>query len=294
MFLLVSNLVWGQEDIITSQYIHNQYAINPAFGGSRNCFTIYGAYRKQWLGVKEAPNNELITLHSPLKNDNMALGLKLSNNNISIFQNNQITASYTYRLLISKSSYLAFGLDGGINLGSTNWQKVSTITVNDPLYATNTSSTNLAFGAGVAYYSSKFYTSFSIPSFFYYNPASEGKGEFNPAKVNYLTSAGYLFETNGQLAIQPSALIIFNPDKKVIWDAGATAIYNNLLWVTGAYRSVNEVVIMLAIQPISTVRIGYSYDYAIGKLAQFSGGSHEISIQYDFGYKIKSSNPKFF
>ena len=61
-----------------------------------------------------------------------------------------------------------------------------------------------------------------------------------------------------------------------------------------AYRSVGEMIISFAVQPIQTLRIGYSFDYPTGKLATFGGGSHEISIQFDFGYKIKSANPKFF
>ena len=89
-------------------------------------------------------------------------------------------------------------------------------------------------------------------------------------------------------------LVIFNPSEDVIWDAGLTTIYNDMVWGTVAYRSLGQVVIGFAIQPVPTLRIGYSFDYGIGDLATFGGGSHEISIQYDFGHRIKSSNPKFF
>ncbi len=284
----------AQEDIVISQYIHNQYAINPAFGGARNDFSIYGAFKKQWVGVEQSPTKQLLTVHSPLENDNMALGLKISNNTISVFKNTEITGSYTYRFHVTKKSQLAFGVNGGVRLSNTSWRDISTISENDPLFSANESATNLALGAGVAWYSNNFYTSFSAPSLLFYNEEKKGKGEFNPSKINYLFSGGYLINTGSTLAFQPSALLNFNPDKKLIWDAGATIIYNDLLWFTLGYRSLEETVVMFALQPVSSLKIGYSYDYAMGKMSGLGSGSHEISLQFDFGYKIKSSNPKFF
>lgn len=294
LIFLLSISINAQENIVLSQYIHNQYAINPAFGGSRNAFTFFGAYKMQWSGVEQAPSKQLLTLHSPLKNDHMALGLKVSNSTFSVINYTNVMASYTYRVNVGASSYLALGLEGGVALNASNWSQVESIDLDDPLFAENTASTSPSAGAGLAYYGNKFYISLSAPSLFYYNQDVEAKGEFAPDKINYLFSGGYIFKPLDLFAFQPSGLVIFNPSEDLIWDAGLTTIYNDIVWGTVAYRSLGQVVVGLAIQPIPTLRIGYSYDYGIGDLATFGGGSHEISIQYDFGYKIKSSNPKFF
>lgn len=284
----------AQEEIVVSQYIHNQYAINPAFGGSRNCFTIYGAYRQQWLGVEQAPAQQIFALHSPLKNNHIALGAKITNDKIAIYDQTTATGSITYRLNVSSKTLLAFGLEAGVKMNSSNYQEATTIDAGDPLLATDESSSGLALGSGLAWYGSNFYTSFSIPSFYFYNHENNGEGELDLSKVNYLLSGGYMFKLSDKFNLQPSALAIINPTKDLVWDGGITAIYNNFLWGTVAYRSVGEVVAMVAIQPLSSFKIGYSFDYPMGDLATFGSGSHEISIQYDFGHKIKSSNPKFF
>lgn len=291
---LVSISTNGQENIVLSQYIHNQYAINPAFGGSRNTFTVFGAYKMQWSGVEEAPSKQLFTLHSPLKNDHMALGVKLSNSTFSVLNYTNAMVSYTYRVNVSSKSHFALGIEGGVALNASNWSQVNSIDTSDPLFAENTSSTSPAAGVGLAYYNNKYYISLSAPSLFYYNQDEEAKGEFAPDKINYLFSGGYLFRPFESIALQPSGLVIFNPSEELIWDAGLTTIYNDIVWGTLAYRSLGQVVIGFAVQPLPTLRIGYSFDYGIGDLASFGGGSHEISIQYDFGHKIRSSNPKFF
>lgn len=293
LLLLLATLI-AQEEIVISQYIHNQYAINPAFGGSRNCFTVYGAYKQQWTGVEEAPTQQIVALHSPLKNNHFALGLKLNSSKIAIFDQTRATASVSYRLNVTEGSLLAFGLDGGVYMGSSNYQEVTTISEGDPLLANNETTSGLALGGGLGWYGRNFYTSLSVPSFYYYNPDNSGEGELDLGKVNYLISGGYMFQLADKFHLQPSALAILNPTKSVVVDGGVTAIYNSFIWTTLAYRSVGEVVAMFAIQPISSLKIGYSFDYPIGDLATFGSGSHEISLQYDFGHKIKSSNPKFF
>lgn len=294
LLLLLTAIVVAQEEVVISQYIHNQYAINPAFGGSRNCFTVYGAYKQQWMGVEEAPSQQIFALHSPLKNNHLALGLKLINSKIAVYSKTRATASISYRLNITEGSLLAFGLDGGVYSGSSNYQEVTTISESDPLLANNESTSGLALGGGLGWYGSNFYTSLSVPSFYYYNPDNNGEGELDLGNVNYLISGGYMFQLSDKFHLQPSALAILNPTKSVVIDGGVTAIYNNFIWTTFAYRSVGEAVVMFAIQPISSLKIGYSFDYPMGDLATFGSGSHEISIQYDFGHKIKSSNPKFF
>lgn len=292
--LFLSTVCGAQEDVAISQYIHNQYTINPAFAGSRNCLSIFGAYRKQWVGVDESPSKQILSFNSPLKNDKMALGLLVVNNKIAIYQETKISASYAYRIRITKASQLAFGVNAGMNLNSANYQMVSTIQSNDPLFSTNKTRNELALGAGLAWYGTKFYASLSLPSLLYSDPNFIEKAQFQPLKINYLFSTGYLFQTSEAIGLQPSCLVRFDPTRGTVFDAGGTIVYNNIIWATVAYRTLGEVVAMAAIQPISTLKIGYSFDFTMGNLAKFGSGSHEISIQYDFGYKVKSSNPKFF
>ena len=83
------------------------------------------------------------------------------------------------------------------------------------------------------------------------------------------------------------------------------------LWIGGSYRTgvklyskdylqkdlsqLNSVVAALQIFPNENLRIGYAYDYSIGPLQGYSGGTHEISIGYFFNKKnMRMLTPRFF
>lgn len=53
------------------------------------------------------------------------------------------------------------------------------------------------------------------------------------------------------------------------------------------YSNIDAVVVMLGYK-IFDLHVGYSYDFTIGHLLSSTGGSHEISIQYEFRAKAKA------
>jgi hypothetical protein len=43
------------------------------------------------------------------------------------------------------------------------------------------------------------------------------------------------------------------------------------------------------------LRLGYSYDFTLTDVKDYSSGSHEIMLGYDFGYDImKIKTPRYF
>ena len=42
------------------------------------------------------------------------------------------------------------------------------------------------------------------------------------------------------------------------------------------------------------LRIGYTYDFDLGKLGRYSNGSHEAMLRYEFRYKVDVVNPLIF
>lgn len=54
-----------------------------------------------------------------------------------------------------------------------------------------------------------------------------------------------------------------------------------------SYSNLDALTVMLGYK-IFNLRIGYSYDFTIGHLLSSTGGSHELSVQYEFRPKAKS------
>lgn len=286
--------VFAQKELVMTQYIHNQFAINPAFAGSRETLSAFGAYRMQWSGIPDAPNAQYFSVHAPLKNNNVALGLSFFNENVSIVRNTGFSAAYAYRIKATQKSRLAFSLSAGLLSSKSSWDRVSLNQADDPAFSENETFLDPMLGFGVAWYSQQFFAGFSIPDLFYTGSFDNESPVFEPSSTNYLLTAGYLYVINPNVSLQPSALIRYNPNQSTIADLSANVLIQNRFWTGITYRTNNEIVAMAGWQASPQLRVAYSFDYPTGDLSHLNSGSHELSLQFDFGYKINTVNPRFF
>jgi hypothetical protein len=49
-----------------TQYIMNNYIINPAVAGIENYWDVKASHRMQWVGLQDAPVTTYLTIHGPL------------------------------------------------------------------------------------------------------------------------------------------------------------------------------------------------------------------------------------
>ncbi len=286
--------VFAQKELVMTQYIHNQFAINPAFAGSRESLSAFGAYRMQWSSIPDAPNAQYFSMHAPLKNDKVALGLSFFNENVSIVQNTGFSAAYAYRIKVGQSSRVAFSLSTGLLSSKSSWDRLSLTDPNDPAFGENETYINPMLGFGVAWYSQDFFAGFSIPDLFYNGNFDDESPVFEPDKTNYLITAGYLYALNPNISLQPATLFRYNPGQSTIVDLSANVLIQNRFWTGLTYRTNSEIIAMAGWQASPQLRVAYSFDYPTGDLSNLNSGSHELSLQFDFGYKINTVNPRFF
>lgn len=284
----------AQKELVMSQYIHNQFAINPAFAGSRETLSAFGAFRMQWSGIPDAPNAQYFSMHAPLKNNKVALGASFFNENVSIVQNTGFSAAYAYRIKAGQDSRVAFSLNAGLLSSKASWDRVSLVDQDDPAFGENETYIDPMLGFGIAWYSQQFFAGFSIPDLFYTGDFDNESPVFEPSRTTYLLTAGYLYALNPQVALQPSTLLRINPDQSTLVDLSANVIIENKFWAGLTYRTNSEIIAMAGWQASPQLRVAYSFDYPTGDLSNLNSGSHELSLQFDFGYKINTVNPRFF
>ena len=65
--LVVFSEVKAQQRPYYTQYIMNNYIINPAVAGIENYWDVKASHRMQWVGLQDAPVTTYITMHGPLK-----------------------------------------------------------------------------------------------------------------------------------------------------------------------------------------------------------------------------------
>ncbi len=277
-----------------SQYMYNKYSINPAFGGSHDVLSVFGSYRKQWMGFESSPTGAFFTAHTPLKNEKVALGLQFFNESYAITQNTGFNISYTYRLTLDNNSTLAMGISGGLVNYSSNWNEVRLVDPDPGVFSSTEQSSSPWIGFGTAIYNQKYFAGISVPSLMYHDRYVTGENSMDFNKIDYLITGGYLFDISDKIAIQSSALLRLNMNDETYLDISATTILLNSLLIGSSYRTTKEIIGIVGYQVTPQFRFTYSVDYNIDRIGSYNNGTHEVSLQFDFGYKINSPNPKFF
>ena len=285
----------GQRELNMSQYMYNRYSINPAFGGSHEALSMYGSYRKKWLGFEASPAGAFFTINSPLKKENVALGAQFFNDKFGVSQNTGFNLSYTYRVRLNNEAKLAFGISGGIINYKSDWTDVTLSSDKfDPNFANMEQTTAPWAGFGIAMYHPKYFAGLSIPSLLYHDRYQTGESTLDLAKIDYLLTAGYLFELNENVSIQPSALVRVNTSDQTFVDISATSFLLSSFILGASYRTTNQVIGIVGYQITPQFRFTYSLDYDLDPIGSYNNGTHEVALQFDFGYKTNSPDPKFF
>ena len=65
----------GQMFPLSDHYVYNTLAINPAFAGCHDALSATISYRNQWVGFKDAPKSSMLSVHAPVYNDRIGLGI---------------------------------------------------------------------------------------------------------------------------------------------------------------------------------------------------------------------------
>ncbi len=289
---------YGQQESVLSQYMFNGLVLNPAYSGSKDYASVAAMFRKQWAGFPGAPVTESVSIHGPLKNKKIGLGLMIANDHIGVTTQTDIYGSYAYHLPM-KGAKLALGIQFGASYIKSRLSDLTVWDGNDQVFDLNTQ-TNLLpnFGAGIYYYRERFFAGISVPHLMNYDPdrtmGVEIKDAFRQTRHYYL-STGAVFYAGRDLKIKPSVLLKYVNGAPIQYDLNMNFLLNDILWLGATYRSNDAIVLMVEYQINKKFRLGYSYDLTLSRLRNYQSGSHEIMLGYDFGYNIlKIKNPRYF
>jgi type IX secretion system PorP/SprF family membrane protein len=287
----------GQLSPVTNQYVLNPLTINPAYAGNRGVLNLAANYRKQWTGIKGAPETVTFAADAPVADNKVGLGLIIMNDKIGVTNNTYVMTNYAYNISMGEGS-LAFGLGAGIITTNTVWSDLVVLDPGDELYLTNSSRFLVpSFSFGTFYSNRNFFLGFSIPEFvgykFNYDKNKYGL-TVDPSQYNFLLNTGYAINLSSKVDLIPSTLLNFSPGQKMLIDLNANLDFNNRFWIGASYRNARSVGALVQVQINNQFKIAYTYDFDTGKLGGYSNGSHEIMLRYEFRYKVKVVDPLIF
>ena len=298
-FLLFFNETKAQQDPQYTQYMYNMNVVNPAYAGSRGTLSLGLLGRSQWTSVDGAPKSFTFNAHAPL-GKKVGVGISVVSDEIGPAKEQNIYADVSYTLTTSDVGRLAFGLKGGVTLLDVNLLDVvlpQTGSAGDPVFDENINDTFPNFGAGVYYYTDKWYASFSVPNILKSEHMDKDNINTKAAEeVHYFLTGGYVFDLSSTLKFKPSLMFKGVAGAPVSIDINANFLLYDRFELGASYRVEDAVSLLFNFGVTPDFRIGYAYDYTISEFSNSNtGGSHEIILLYDIDFSKKNlKSPRFF
>lgn len=302
MLTLTGTNLLAQQAPMYTHYMYNTLSINPAYAGSRDALTIAGLHRSQWVDFSGAPVTQTLTMHTPLINQHIGLGLSLMNDKIGPVNNTSVFADFAYMMQLSPKSKLALGLSGGVNIYQANLSALDLDQQADPAFQNNISNrVTPNFGFGVYYSRERFYAGLSAPNLLQNNiseiTVSNGNTLVGKEQRHYFFIAGAVFNLSDNLALKPTTLVKFTGGAPVQGDVTLSFIIMKRLLIGAMYRSGDAVGALVGFDITEQLHLGYSFDWSYGlKTNKYNQGSHELVLRYDFIFRNKKQvhSPRYF
>ena len=296
VLLLSSTASIAQQLPQFTQYMFNTIAINPAYAGSRETLSVVGLHRSQWVGLDGGPTTQTLSVHAPLSNDKVGLGLSVINDQAGFENLQYVYADFSYTLDLGTKTKLAFGLKAGTTGYSLDNDFIASEQGDDVIRGFED---QWAFnmGTGLYLHTNKWYLGLSAPRLF--NTTNENNQQFEPLeRISYYATAGYVFDLSEDIKFKPATLLKITNGAPLSWDVTANFLFFEKLWVGPSYRF-NEQAgafgALIDFQISKQFRVGYAYENPTSDIRNYAnGGTHEILLMFELWKSKRIKSPRYF
>ncbi|MEW6468475.1 MAG: type IX secretion system membrane protein PorP/SprF [Bacteroidota bacterium] len=278
----------AQQLPLYTQYMLNDYVMNPAIGGKNPYFEALSDNRYQWIGITDAPRTYSLSVHGPTKNLKVGLGGYLFTDIVGPTRRIGVDFTYAYHIALSDKMKLSLGLSAGLLQFAVDASK---ITLHDPVDLVISSGYQSVlipdFGAGFYLYGDNWYVGSAVPQiypaqikFFDYISTSKSK-----LATHSYSMAGYRFDIGEDFDLEPSVLVKYVKPAPVQFDFGLRAVYKEKFWLGGTFRTRDAVCAIAGFNYQENLSFSYSYDFSTTNIKNYSSGTHELVIAIRFAYR---------
>ncbi|MEP1489587.1 MAG: type IX secretion system membrane protein PorP/SprF [Algibacter sp.] len=279
-----------------TQYMYNTISINPAYAGSREALSVVGLHRSQWVGFDGGPITQTLSIHTPLRNDRIGLGLSFIEDDLGPQNFTYLYGDFSYSIPTGRNGKLAFGLKAGFTQYSLDADFRASESF-DPAVLGVEDRWTPNIGAGVYWSTDRIYFGLSTPRILNtdYNTTKEYEAL---ERLSYYFTGGYVFDLSKRLKFKPAALVKATNGAPLSYDLTANFLFNEKFWLGGSYR-INESTAAIGgiadFQVSRQLRIGYAYEKPISDIRAYTSGTHEILLMYEFKFlSSKLKSPRYF
>lgn len=309
-----------------TQYVFNNYLLNPAVTGIENYTDAKVGYRSQWTGLNGAPVTSYFSINAPLgeaflQGDATAfpasggenpssrlytqyyraaephhgIGFQVVSDKAGPITQTNINATYAYHLGLTDRLNLAVGVSAGINNLSINTALITVVDQGDnAINNLDASQLKPDLGVGVWAYSADYYVGVSalqvLPQNLYLTTGSQATQI--KTVPHYFLTAGYRLHLGDDVTLLPSALLKFIDPAPATFDINMKLSFRDRFWFGGSYRKDDSYAVLAGFNLSSLVNVSYSYDITTSALRTVSNGTHEIVLGILLNNRYKLTSPQ--
>lgn len=294
-----------------TQYILNNYLLNPALSGIENYTDFKAGYRKQWAGINDAPQTTFAAVHwslgdkflwknplslpekdeDPRSDDytqnytaspaHHGVGAIVFYDKAGPLSTLNANLTYAYHLQLSGTLNFSVGVAAGVKRVNLNVQDLVLENNNDPaLKNTIIAQTKPDLALGVWLYGAQFFAGASVQQILPQRLAFTTDDVYNQGKEvpHAFVTAGYKLFIDDEISFIPSIMVKYVKPAPISFDANVKVSFKDRFWVGGSYRYKDSYAAMAGFNFSKLVNLTYSYDLTTSELKNFSNGSHEIVL----------------
>ena len=317
IFLVTTLYCEGQQNPQYSQYIQNQYMVNPGACGVNDYMALSLGGRMQWTGFENAPKTSYLYFAAPLSklrgasmkrtygkvhrsNKRVihptmrmskfyhAFGAHVLADQYGPFRTMKLMGTYAIHLPLTRDYTLSFGTNVGLSSRTFLPDKAQVLSV-----MTNTGYYDQTYNTYTSNQQSQY--TMDVEAGFYFH----GKGifagisasqltkdfvkfgnrtvDFDP-KMHFMVSGGYKFQITNALSLTPAVLVKYMRPAPLSVEGSVQFDYRERFIFGMSYRHKDALVALLGYTISEKFKIGYSFDFSISKLVRYNSGGHEIVL----------------
>ncbi|QHL89201.1 type IX secretion system membrane protein PorP/SprF [Nibribacter ruber] len=318
--LLVAAPGFAQQKPQYSQYLFNNYLLNPALSGIESYTDIRMGTRRQWVGIEGAPVTYYISGHTSLGTSDRqssvaapkgfiprmaagnnrttkyhksrphhGFGAMAQSDKTGPLSTSNLTATYAYHHPLTRRVNMSVGISGGVQQTRLDGNALRLNHSNDPtLQPGQMARTKFDLGLGTWIYSDFFYVGASAAQLVSKKAAnSEGlQGAQQELQPHFFLTSGYRLKIRYDLSLEPSIMVKYAQPSPVSVDFNLKTTYMSRIWAGVSYRHNDAVAALAGMNVNHLLDIGYSYDLTTSELSTATAGSHELIV----GIKLLNKN----
>lgn len=331
LFLLLPLLpAEGQQRAQYSQYMLNQFVLNPALSGLEDFVDVKLGYRSQWAGLEGTPRTFYVAGHGALDKTDRTSSLSVrgpygrplgrtrtfrgqqpppAHNGIGgIFLHDEtgpsmrstLMGTFAHHFVLNNRFKVSAGIGAGITQHTLDFDQLHLLNPNDPVVQQGKLSRIVPeLSAGVLIYDPDFYLGLSVNQLLFkkldYGTTGNSGYEWLGTLYNhYFLTAGYRIPITEEWSFLPSVMIKSVRPAPVSYDLNAKFSYLDRFWVGGSYRHRDAIVGLIGVNINYRLNLGYSYDFTLSDIRTVSRGTHEIVLGFMLRNRQRIICPRLF